>query len=282
MPAPDVTPIVDIMSLVLHTGMLPGRKPVSALLCSPSDNGKTTWIMDRFADNPSVARINFATRIGLAKFLLQKNRWRDYHHVMIPDMTTPLSGSGPSSQAFQSFLMGLVYEGITNFQSFNLQVIMPEPVRVGLIAGIVPSVLQDRRKDWAQSGFLRRFLPVSFDYTQAQDDSVRALILAGRNYTPRPISLNGHNISAVKVEEPLVSTLTPIVDNIVRSLYLTRSEMKGNTFAEMLHSLVLAHAARRGSAEATMADVAAVARLSQFMNYSMEKVPNLPIIEGIL
>lgn len=277
---PDVSDIVDIVSLVLHTGGLANRRPVSALLCSPADNGKTTFIMDRFLGNPGIHRPNIATRIGLARWLLQRNNWRNYHHIMLPDMTSSLAGERASAQTFQSFLMALVYDGITDFHTFYLPYIQVDhPVVVGVIAGIVPSTYHKRKDEWAESGFLRRFLPVSFDYSPEQDKVIQEICLQGRNSQPYMLNLNmtlwGR---AITVDDELVLKLAPLVDNLVNGMQLKDKDlMKGHTYAEMLRSLVLAHALRRGSAIAEALDVGAVIRLTKYLNFQLTIVDSLEV-----
>ena len=83
MQEPDVRPIIDIVSLCFHSAGVAARRPVSVLLCSPPDNGKTVWIMDRFQDNSGIHRVNMATRIGLAKWLFTNKRYQKIHHIMM-------------------------------------------------------------------------------------------------------------------------------------------------------------------------------------------------------
>lgn len=271
MELPDVNPIVDLVSLVLYTGKLESRRPVSALLCAPVDSGKTTWIMDRFLDSPGVHRTNMCTRIGLARWLFAQKRWTRYHHLMIPDLTAPLAGHGESAVAFQGFLMALVYEGITDYHSFHLpQLQLPGPVTIGLVAGIAPSVLKQRKQDWADTGFLRRFLPLSFSYTDKQQETIRMLCLYGRNVQPAPIIIPNISSQTVTVSDDVIAPLALLTDTLLSSNNGVRgTHTQGHTLVEMLRSLVLAHALRRGVTAAESQDVATIIRLSPYINYQM-------------
>ena len=277
MKLPDVGPIVDLVSLVLHTGGLKGRRPVSALLCAVPDSGKTVWIMGRFTENTGIHRAEVITRIGTARWLLQGRRWEKYHHLIVPDLTTSLAGGSGSAEGLQSFLMGLVYEGIKDYHTLHLSHLdLDKPVTIGVVAGIVPTTLHRRRKDWAATGFLRRFLPISYSYTAEQTASTNLLCLDGMNRKPPPISLNYQLWNQVITPPARISrSLASVADGVAYACDIGREKGGGNTIREMLHSLVLAHALRRGSVVADGSDVAAIIRLSKYINYNMQQVPTL-------
>lgn len=279
---PDLSPIVNLVSLVLHTGGLVGRRPVSALLCSPPDSGKTTWVMDRFLSNSTVHRPNMVTRIGLAKWLFQGRHWENCRHIMLPDLNAPMAGSRGTAEALQGFLMALVYEGVTDFHTLHLTSIhVPHPVVVGLVGGLVPSMLQNRQLEWAESGFLRRFLPISYTYSPVQQAAVRSFVLEGRNTRPPQELLNFILWQQPIAARPgLCEPFAPVVESLLTQIKVPPTMLNGNTYAEMYRSLVLAHAMRRGSREAIDEDVVAVLRLSQWINYNLHHVNNIAGLEG--
>ena len=274
---PDVTPIVDIISLAYHTGGLVNRRPVSVLLCSHPDNGKTTWIMGRFNDEPNIHVVNHMTRIGIVRWFLANHHWQQCHHIAIPDMTALLSTRGFGRELIHTLLMPLMFEGISEVHTFNMPNInLPRPLLAGIVAGITPSMYDKWKQDWLESGFLRRFLPLSFDYTTVQDRAIGQLCLFGRNNSPATLRINRTLWKQpISITDKVMEPLEAIAESMIKGLRVPSYTFKGHTFKEMLHSFVLAHAMRRSSREATSEDVAAVIRRTKHMNYNMEQLSSV-------
>ena len=264
---PNVEPIISIVELVAYTGGLKGHNPISILVCAPTGHGKTQWVMKRFEKNRGIHRAEMLTRIGIAKWLFKPGdeHWQGLHHLIIADATTVLGGTDVNEN-LEGYLQSLNYEGTSGYHSLHLpSVNLPHPVTIGLIAGLVPATIRRRGKRWAETGFLRRYLPTSYSYTQEQLKNLMELTLRGRTPPPPPRWINYRlwNVE-VTIKEELALPLIPIV-----------ASLNGDhTLAEMLFSLVLAHALRRGVLIADGQDVAAVIRLSQWMNYDCLHLPN--------
>lgn len=259
---PDVDPIVDLISLVLHSGGLPGRRPLSVLLCAPSGNGKTR-ITDRFENGPGIHRSGFMTRSGLVYLLREHDRWKTLHHIILTDFTSSMAGTSETGLALQTIIMLMIYDGLSDYNTSFIRGLHLPPgvsIKVGIIAGVVPSIIRRRRLEWEENGFLRRFLPVSYRYTSEQMKGVKVLSLQGRNVNYPSVSLNtqlwGENIT---VSDQLINPFIP----------LTEGE---STADQQIRSLVLAHALRRGSTKVEDQDVERVMRLSKYITYNMPEL----------
>ena len=279
MELPNVAPIRDIVSLLLHSSGVRGRRSVSCMLCSLPDSGKTVWMMYPFTTNDGVQELTTLTRHGFTRWITTNKRYLKVRSILIPDMAALLTGQRASVDTLVQSLMSYIYEGLREYLTYHIpQLDLPKGVRVtgNIVGGIVPSVYKSNKDIWAQTGFLRRFLPISYNYTPAQLKGIRKMIRGGRNTAPAQIELNrkvwGHEIL---VDEELVQPLASIVDSIILSLDVEPTLIRGNTFEEMLRTLVLAHALRDGRTVATGADVAAIIRLSKYMNYKMNTVPSI-------
>ena len=259
---PNIAPITNSISLALHTGGLKGRKPLSMLVCAPPDSGKTR-AMEQFHDGRAILRINFATRSGLIQLLDEDQRWKIVHHIILSDYTASMAGNNVVGEGLRDLLLPLLYDGVTGYHTHLIRKLHLPPgatILVGMIAGIVPSLLKRRTVDWSEGGLLRRFLPLSYKYTPKQIEGIKLLSLAGRNIKPPAIRLNrevwGQQIS---VDERKTRSLLTLVTG-------------GPTATEHWHNMILAHALRRGSIVAEDQDIAAIIRLSEYWNFDMHEL----------
>lgn len=267
--------------LALLTGRLTNRKPVSLLIDAPPEHGKNT-LVEEFRATAGVDWWTDATAYGLADWLFnaavdrrnghrQMKRYETIHHLIIPDLNVPL-GRRHSAEQFIDFLLPLTYEGQDKCVTSRMRYKLPRPVTIGVIAGITPGVLARHRKEWERNGFIRRFLPLSYSYTEATAEDVFTSV--EQRLPKEERSLQGEATERFEVASlPMVNrTLRPVAKRIVETLNLTEDKLHGFTFEEHLISLAMAHALGEGRHTVHVEDAKAVANLLPFMNYSCREV----------
>ena len=154
-----------IIELALWSGCLENERPLSLLIIAKPESGKSQLVLSYKGNNPGVVVISDCTAWGLQKAFLNEMKDKLIHHIIIPDLITPLSRQPATVATFVAFLNGLTEEGIVEVHTFA-QDLKVEGLNVGLISTITPSILNDSRHRWTRMGFLSRMLPVAYKYSQ--------------------------------------------------------------------------------------------------------------------
>lgn len=155
--------LVNLLKYVLFTGYLKRERPVSLLIIANSESGKTEAI-DKLRKSNGVIYINDATPLGMVnEFYRYQQTGKRLNHVIIPDLINPLSRSKPSVKSFVQFFKSATEEGVTKIETATIQYNIPT-IKCGLITAITRPEFNFRKRYWIESGFLRRFLPFSYQY----------------------------------------------------------------------------------------------------------------------
>ena len=155
--------IEKILKLVITTGKIKNAHPVSMLLLANVGGGKTE-ILKKFNKNKGIAYVTDATAYGLTKEYLNEIEKGNIHHIMIPDLITPLSKQTATRQGFISFLNGLIEEGIADMHSYAVQFNTKKDLKCGLITALAKEDFDKNYYRWSNMGFLSRCIPVSYSY----------------------------------------------------------------------------------------------------------------------
>ena len=179
--------VQEVLELALYTGLVENVKPLSVLLCSKSENGKTS-ALEKFRGNEGVVWLEDATKFGIYKSMFLSKEYLRCRHLIISDLNIPLQRSKDTANTFMSMLMPMTYEGVQRIETFNMSLKLPVPAVIGVLAGITPAVFHPRKQQWADIGILRRFMPLSYDYNEEVVNQVF------HNIQHRTGHENGHQI----------------------------------------------------------------------------------------
>lgn len=179
-----------IIELTLWSGCLENERPLSLLIVAKPESGKSQLVLKYKVNNPGVIVISDCTAYGLQKAFLNEMKDKIIHHIIIPDLITPLSRQPATVATFIAFLNGLMEEGIIEVHTFA-QDFKVEGLNVGLVSTITPSILNDSRHRWTRMGFLSRMLPVAYRYSQETAQKVLDSITKREysHYTPKQLHL---------------------------------------------------------------------------------------------
>ena len=112
--------IEKLIELTLWTAYLEDDQPLSALIVSEVEQGKSAMAMQFRQRNGSVVVLHDATTYGILKayrpFLAQGK----IKHFIFPEFVFPLSRQRETVNTFLAFLNGLMDEGVTGIQTFAL------------------------------------------------------------------------------------------------------------------------------------------------------------------
>ena len=103
-----------------------------------------------------------ATAHGIITEYLEPLQRGEVGHIVFPEFIRPLERSKETVASLIAFLGELVEEGIKEIQTYNASLRLPKPVKAGVIACIAKGSFGPRIKNWNATGFLSRFLVVSY------------------------------------------------------------------------------------------------------------------------
>lgn len=170
-------PILEIIRAAIWTGKIDVPKPVSIMLVSSQESGKTR-AMKHFRGTVTLQYLSDLTANGILPYK-NKIESKELRHFMLNDLTRILShGRGVGERTLQS-LATLMEEGESETSDPGGRLKWEGWPTVGVIMGITPEFYYKQRKQWKATGFATRFLPVSFRYTEATSKKILESIYKG-------------------------------------------------------------------------------------------------------
>lgn len=176
-------PILNILRAALWSGKVSDEKPVSVMLIAEQESAKTE-ALKYFRGTPTIRYFSDITSRGIASYRtrIQEGTLK---HIVILDLVRILShGRGTSERTVQT-LASLMEEGESEVSDAGGREEWKDFPRIGVLMGITPAFFKMKRGRWRQTGFLTRFVPVSFHYTDATVKEIHRAIANGA-HTPGP------------------------------------------------------------------------------------------------
>lgn len=263
-----------IMALTLASAHIEGDKPLSLLIVSDRPESGKTDTVNQFYGNAGVAILSDVTAHAF---------WRDFgedlaagrlKHIIIPELLAPLSRGAETVDSLIATLQILIEEGLTEIHTGFLKPIkLAKPVTVGVIGCMPRTAYAQRRLQWLSSGFLSRFIVVTYRYS---DHTVERIVESIRkreymSYGKVDLGLAGLAPVAIDVPESVADKCWQMAEAITAK---ARKEGKCYGFRElknlmrMVSANVILERCQQGSdrTEATMADFEEVSRLGYLIN----------------
>lgn len=262
-----------IIALVLYSAYVEGEKAVSAIIVSDRPESGKTEVVNKFYGNRGLIYLSDVTAFAL---------WRDFHkeiasgevkHLIVPEFLAPLSRKGETVASFIATLQMLVEEGIMEIHTGFLEAIkLKAPASLGAILCLPRREFVARRQGWELSGFLSRFLVVSYSYDKDTVDAIFKSI-ANRDY------MGSSKIKLVFPEKRVGIELPRKIAELASEFTLTQTELlrkkgRGYGFRELKNMLrllcanVLLENAQDGGERVSvnLSDYKEVERLSYLIN----------------
>ena len=162
------------ISLALASAYVTGEKPISLMIVSDRPESGKTEVLSRFDETTGVALLSDATAHAL---------WRDFEgqirlgllkHILIPEFLAPISRNTATVGSWISTLQVMIEEGIKSLHTGSMRgaITFDKPMVVGVIACLPQLAYWKNRATWMYSGFLSRFLVVSYKYPADTVDSI--------------------------------------------------------------------------------------------------------------
>jgi len=157
-------PVTEIVRTAIWTGRLTDEKPVSLILIASQESAKSAALLI-YAKSPSVEVFSDLTSKGL-ETIKSKIESGEIRHLIALDLIRIVShGRFVSDRTIQT-LGGLMEEGEGCKADAGGTDVWRGMPNIGLLTGLTPDLYRSRRSFWRQTGFLTRFVPVNFHYSE--------------------------------------------------------------------------------------------------------------------
>jgi hypothetical protein len=254
----------EAVELTLWTGGLANEQPGSMLVAAEEEEGKT-YLVSPYKNLGSVGFLSDATAHGMVRAYQQKLRAGQTRHFIFPELLRPLERNKETAASFVAFLSELVEEGVKEIQTFPTSFRLTEPIQAGVLACIARGGLSYRLHHWNVTGFLSRFLVVSYTYGPNTAKAVMDSILNGT--PPAPINLVLPTMplqrQTVQVPHHLAQDIADIAAPLASAIY---APLHGYRMTKHLMRLAMASALRDGRSIVTSTDLVPITNLVPYIN----------------
>jgi hypothetical protein len=191
MEAHGLNALNEFIQTILYSNSLKGAKPLSAIIIGLPDTGKTETII-QYSGSEGVFVASDITGYGVSTLLDQIAK-KEIKCLVIPDISRVLEGRGGAGQTVISALNSVIEEGVHNIRTkFVTYDSGKEPVRVSLLAALTIASLNEKKKDWAELGFLSRVVPFYLNYTREDiEKSLDAILHQENVFEKKIVKFNG-------------------------------------------------------------------------------------------
>jgi hypothetical protein len=250
-------PIIEIVRAAIWTGRLSDEKPVSVMLVAEQESAKTE-VLKYFRNTSTLLYLSDVTSKGLdtCKNDIEAGRLR---HLVILDLVRILShGRGVSERTIQT-LASLMEEGESSIADAGGKATWKNFPRIGALMGITESFFKAKRGKWRQTGFLTRFIPVTFHYKPLTVDLIHKSISQGKKLPDPHMEPIPEFACQVKCDDKFSAEIS------MRSKTLGL-EMKtyGFRYHRVLRALAKANARMNGRGWVKQEDIDTVIKWSEF------------------
>lgn len=207
-----------VVSLALASAYVKDERPISLMIVSDRPESGKTELANKFIGNKRLAYLSDITAYAL---------WRDFHkqieagdikHFVIPEFLAPLSRGSSTVASFIATLQMLIEEGIMEIHTGFLEPIkLSSPTTIGAIVCLPRNAFHFNRMEWEVSGFLSRFMVVTYKYNDATIEKIFDSIMHRDYLTESRINLNFPN-------KPANISIPPAIAQKARALSYRASE----------------------------------------------------------
>lgn len=236
------------------------------LLIAEQESAKTE-ILKFFHGTPTLKYKSDLTSKGIQKDAREIEEGKIRHLVLLDIIRIVHHGRGVSERTLQN-LAALMEEGESETSDAGETFTWKNFPRIGVLMAITPQFFVSRQGGWRRTGFLTRFLPISYKYSKNTVHAVHNAIRNG-HHPPKPQPLETGNgpafnraVSIPEKESLLIQTRAEALGEAM--------QVYGFRYQRALRSLAKAQATIMGRNTVSFTDVQKVLEWSRF--FSMEKI----------
>lgn len=259
-----VDPILKFVTLVLASGYLKGEKPISCLIISNPEHGKTESLM-HFRGIQNTIFVSDATAFGISNRILPRIQTNLINHIIFPDFLRIVTRGKNVVNELLSLLNVIVEDGLSgSIYTGKIDFSYPESEKrkyAGVIIAITPDALKARRKKLIKYGFFSRMLPCYFHYNEDDSERIHEEIKGGellKTWKPMKFPKKPRKI---KISKKMADKL----DYAVKILTPVLGAYKGFRLRKQLQRLAKSNAFINKRGEVTEEDIREVYSFVPFM-----------------
>lgn len=253
----NLAPIVQILQTAIWTGRLSDEKPVSVLLVAQQESAKTE-LLKYFRGTSTLRYISDLSSRGLLPFRkdIESKKLR---HIVLLDLVRVLNHGRTISERTIQTLASLMEEGESETSDAGGSQQWANFPKIGVLMAVTPDFFNSKRGRWRATGFLTRFLPVTFNYTPETIRKIHYAIKEGHHLPlPRP--------QAIPDGDCLITCAPEHSEALSRKAQELGERMKtyGFRYQRCLRALCKAHARMENRGRTNHKDLAKVLEWSEF------------------
>lgn len=237
-----VDDLKKIVALTLCSAYVKGDRPLSLLIISDRPEAGKTEAVKCFLGTPFVEFATDLSAYGLKRDFASKIEKGIIRHIVIPELLQPLMRGKVSAQSFTTTLQTFMEDGVmglhTGFIKSKPVLDVTDIKTVGVIACMPrPAYKKGLKREWTDTGFLSRWLVVTYKYNDDTVDGILNSIREG-NYIKQPDTLVKLDGTSVSIDIP-PSVSGKAVDLALDITKIAREQGQLYGFREAKHILTL-------------------------------------------
>lgn len=262
--------IERIVELALWSAYIKDGQAQSLIVTSEVEQGKSALAMQFQQEDGSVIILHDATAFGIIKRYKEELQSGAVKHLIFPEFVFPLSRQRETVNTFLAFLNGLMDEGIIEIQTFATPVKLKRPIKAGVIACLAKDEFEWRKYYWSSIGFLSRFLPVSYSYSEEINRQILETIYREQKANLKHL-YEFHN-GVVKLPANIARRLNPQVKITVSGMATGREKegqvkkLAGIRMQKHFQRMIKAAALSKGKEVVDEEDLREIITLSRYIN----------------
>jgi hypothetical protein len=252
-----LAPVLEIIRAAIWTGRLSDEKPISIMLIAQQESCKTECLK-YYRGTSTLRYVSDLTSKGLLPYKKEIEA-RKLRHIVLLDLVRIVShGRTVSDRTLQS-LAALMEEGESETSDAGGQDSWENFPRIGCLMALTPQFFNSKRGKWRATGFMTRFVPINFEYSEKTIHDVHISISRGDKIPlPKPIDLPHNDVQIF-----CAGKYSAIIAKKAQELG-EKMETYGFRYQKILRALAKANARIEGRGSVNEKDVARIIMWAEF------------------
>lgn len=213
----DNKPATELLKLAVLSHYIQHKedKSVSIALIAEIETDKTRTLK-KFYKTKGITVETDLTYMGLINYVLPQIQTGQVKTIIIPDMIKTIMKKQSTVQNFIGILNSLIEEGVHEVTLKDKRDF--QGIRANLLTSMTPTLLNDHKLLWNKMGFLSRFLPVTYSYTESKASMIHDAITKGEVNEPEPVEIKLPEFNTpVDLPAKYCRQLDPILEKLTQS-----------------------------------------------------------------